>query len=160
VVSPDDAALADPPPWLLDLVQSSRPVPRTVTPQASIPEGARNDTLYRLARSLKVKGLTRSAISAALHAENQARCVPPLPSSEVDVILEHAATQADHPTFVTTAPAQDTEQYGDADGTREVPALCPVLWSRTASSATSPRTVSTRYGSPTCHRPSSSVAGP
>ena len=118
IVSPDDAALADPPPWLLDLVRPTRPSEGTATTQPSqIHEGARNDTLYRLARSLKAKGLSLSAISAALHAENEARCVPPLPLSEVDRIVQHAATQADHPTFVAPAPTHGAEEHGDAEGT-------------------------------------------
>jgi hypothetical protein len=127
VVSPDDVPLADPPEWLLGLIRSPRPVAQTVTPRASIPEGARNDTLYRLARSLKVKGLTTSGISAALHAENQARCVPPLPSSEVDKIVQHAATQADHPTFVPFASTQDTQTHEDPEGTGNVARSLPCI---------------------------------
>jgi hypothetical protein len=116
IVGPDDATLADPPSWLLDLVQAPRPLEETTTPASVIPEGARNETLYRLARSLKAKGLSRPAISAALHAENEARCMPPLPPSEVERIEQHAATQADHPTFVGPGSTPDVDHEGNANG--------------------------------------------
>lgn len=76
------------PQWLLELVRQ----PKTNADQASpatsadgrtIPEGARNDTLFRLASALRAKGLTEPGILAALQAENRARCRPPLPDAEV-----------------------------------------------------------------------------
>src|SRR5262249_44481878 len=116
------------PPWLLNLVRSPRPLAETATTRASaIHEGARNNTLYRLARSLKAKGLSFPAIAAALHAENEARCIPPLPASEVDDIAQHAATQADHPTFVPFAPTQDIEAHEDAAGTESVARSLPSI---------------------------------
>jgi hypothetical protein len=106
IISPTDASLAEPTAWLLDLVRPSHPVERTPSTLPDlIAEGGRNDTLYRLGRSIRAKGLSLPAISAALHAENQTRCVPPLPPSEVDGIAQHAATQPNHSTFVATAPA-------------------------------------------------------
>ncbi len=128
IVGPDDAPLADPPPWLLDLVRSARPMEGVAPMRApQIAEGARNDTLYRLARSLKAKGLSLPAMSAALHAENKARCVPPLPPSEVDSMVQHAATQRDHPTFVAPAPAPDVESNGNSEktgaGARSLPRI-------------------------------------
>jgi hypothetical protein len=118
IVGPEDAELADPPDWLLDLARSTRRSEGTATTHPSqILEGARNETLYRLARSLKAKGLSAAAISAALRAENATRCVPPLPLSEVDSIVQHAAIQPDHVTFVAPAPAADVDRQNHGKGT-------------------------------------------
>lgn len=65
----------------------------------TIPDGQRNTTLYKTARSLKAKGLTSKAITAAIHEENAAKCLPPLPTEEVDRISRHAWTQPDRPEF-------------------------------------------------------------
>jgi len=65
----------------------------------SVTEGARNATLYGLARSLHTKGFSALAIEAALLEENRARCRPPLPEAEVRDLAHHAAQQADRPDF-------------------------------------------------------------
>jgi hypothetical protein len=52
----------------------------------TIPEGQRNDTLTRLAGKLRHDGLGEAAIFAALWAENERRCVPPLDEREVRAI--------------------------------------------------------------------------
>lgn len=54
---------------------------------AIIPEGSRNSTFARLAGSMNRKGLSQTAIAAALHVENQARCDPPMDDEEVDGIV-------------------------------------------------------------------------
>jgi hypothetical protein len=54
-----------------------------------IPEGQRNDTLFRHAISMWHRRMTRAAVEAALLAEN-ARCVPPLDESEVREIARSA----------------------------------------------------------------------
>jgi hypothetical protein len=56
-----------------------------------IPKGRRNETLFRLAASLRAKGLSQAAVLAALLAENSVRCQPPLPEAEVRRIAESAA---------------------------------------------------------------------
>ena len=53
-----------------------------------IPEGKRNDTLFRVACSLQAKGLSDDAILAALSADNRIRCRPPLSDSELKTIVE------------------------------------------------------------------------
>ncbi|WP_337288620.1 DUF3631 domain-containing protein [Candidatus Methylomirabilis sp.] len=64
-----------------------------------IKDGERNTTLYKLARSMKAKGLSSDAILAALRAENQAKCGPPLPDAEIEKIVAHAIAQPDRPGF-------------------------------------------------------------
>jgi hypothetical protein len=66
----------------------------------AIPNGQRQDTLYPLARSLKVRGLSNPAILAALREENRLRCQPPLDEAEVLDTVHHAMTQADRPEFL------------------------------------------------------------
>jgi len=56
-----------------------------------IPEGQRNELLFRKGCSLRANGLGGDAISAALHAENAARCRPLLPDAEVSQIARQAA---------------------------------------------------------------------
>lgn len=59
-------------------------------PPDAVHEGGRNDTLYRLACSLRSKGLGRDAILAALLVENAKRCVPPLDEVEVERLVDSA----------------------------------------------------------------------
>lgn len=52
----------------------------------SIPESSRNNTLTSLAGTMRKRGMSESAISAALQAENIANCKPPLDPAEVSAI--------------------------------------------------------------------------
>jgi putative DNA primase/helicase len=81
---------------------------------ASILEGSRNDSLYRLARSLNAKGLSAPAIEAAVKAENAARCKPPLSDEEVDNIVENVLNQPNRADFGTagTPLAATSQQAG------------------------------------------------
>lgn len=72
--------------------------PRFTVPP-TIREGARNATMYALARSLKAKGLSRGGVEAALEAENIARCEPPLSGDELLKLLTSAWQRADDPSF-------------------------------------------------------------
>jgi len=87
----DDSPIADAPRWLFNLITSRgrSQAPRITVPER-IREGQRNDTLFRLASSLRARGLSETAIREALHAENAAKCDPPLPRDEVDRIAESA----------------------------------------------------------------------
>lgn len=60
------------------------PIPQNIV------EGARNDTLFRLACSLRDKGLNQTAIEAALQAVNTEHCSPPLADDEVAAIAKSA----------------------------------------------------------------------
>jgi len=86
--------LVEPPGWLLRLARE-RSAQRSSTAEGAaeepIHEGERNTTLFRLAASLRARGLSQAAIEAALQAENQVRCQPPLPNDEVERIAESAA---------------------------------------------------------------------
>jgi putative DNA primase/helicase len=56
-----------------------------------IPQGTRNQTLISLAGTMRRRGMGQEAITAALLAENAARCRPPLPEEEVRTIARSAA---------------------------------------------------------------------
>ena len=76
-------------------------VKSTFAAPEKIPEGERNGTLYKLARSLKAKNLSREAIGAALRVENRQKCTPPLLDEEIEQIVESAWTQASRPEFMS-----------------------------------------------------------
>ena len=59
-----------------------------------IPEGQRNTTLARIAGSIRAKGLSETAIEAALNATNLERCQPPLSEEEVRKIATSISTYA------------------------------------------------------------------
>ena len=55
----------------------------------SIPNGGRNDSIYKIGLSLHGKfGLTGNPLEEMLHDVNQSKCIPPLPNSEVSRIAK------------------------------------------------------------------------
>ncbi|MBF7084187.1 bifunctional DNA primase/polymerase [Desulfallas sp. Bu1-1] len=91
-ISFENQPLADPPEWLLNLMDK----PRVAEPPAAhergvITQGERNDTLTSLAGSMRRRGMTYDSILAALLAENRRRCSPPLDDAEVERIARSVA---------------------------------------------------------------------
>ena len=105
--SPSDCDLAPLPEWLYELMVSARAqnqrndekpnarktpeqpnARKTTNPEAvdTVTEGGRNDAMFRLASSLRGKGLTTDEIMAAMAVANENRCVPPLPAKELETI--------------------------------------------------------------------------
>jgi len=66
-------------------------VERQASAESRFMEGGRNDALYKLGGDLAGAKLSRGGIEAALLTENQQRCVPPLPESEVRQIATSAS---------------------------------------------------------------------
>jgi putative DNA primase/helicase len=56
-------------------------------PAGAVAEGSRNNHLASLAGTLQRSGASAEAITAALKAENDAKCVPPLDGSEIKKIV-------------------------------------------------------------------------
>lgn len=54
---------------------------------ATITEGSRNDTLFRLASLLADIGISIDSIETVLYSENQNRCTPPLDEEELQLII-------------------------------------------------------------------------
>jgi len=97
--SPRQLALADLPAAWLELLQkednySGFAAPGAAAGQGLTPyrpivfsEGERNDGLFRLGASLRARGLSDAALSAALQEENCCRCQPPLSEREVAAVV-------------------------------------------------------------------------
>lgn len=62
---------------------------------AAIPEGTRNDVLFRLACSMRAHGATQETIEQAVLSENELRCDPPLPEVEVRQIAKSSVSYPD-----------------------------------------------------------------
>jgi P4 family phage/plasmid primase-like protien len=80
-----------PPQWLARLerkVDRVSAVDTETGPSTVVREGSRNSHLVSIAGSLQRQGLSPQAILAALNAENQANCSPPLGDDEVQRIVD------------------------------------------------------------------------
>jgi hypothetical protein len=104
---PDDVLPADPPEWLVGLAKGGGRAPREssgagttagAAPGAgdvtAIPEGKRNDILFRFGCELRARGLSDDLVLAALHEANAERCDPPLDEGEVRRIAASVARYA------------------------------------------------------------------
>ena len=94
---PDDVEIAPLPQSLVDLLGCG-PAVTVSAPDGNgngrIPEGQRNDTLFRLACSMRRHGADADSILAMLRDQNRKRCNPPLHDSEVAAIAGSAADYA------------------------------------------------------------------
>ena len=116
---PDDLPLADMPAWLRAIFpdkDAPRPAAATTTDgtQTDIPDGKRNTTLASLAGTMRKRGMTQEAITAALLADNAARCKPPLDPA---VVVKIAASVS---RYDPAAPS---------NGTGHAPDLPPITYS-------------------------------
>lgn len=89
--APDTVPVAPAPEWLLNALRPAVPSPeKPEAIPATVREGDRNNTLFRLGCSLRGKGLAPAVIEAALQAANRAHCDPPLAAAEVARIAKSA----------------------------------------------------------------------
>lgn len=93
---PDEVDVAPMPGgWMERLTARPRSVVGVGAPAAEVfGEGQRNDQLFRLARSMRAKGLDLEELEPALQAANARRCVPPLDTQEVRAIARSACSVA------------------------------------------------------------------
>ncbi|MGL5964517.1 MAG: VapE domain-containing protein [Fusobacteriaceae bacterium] len=92
---PDEVEVAPmPPAWLEAIVK--RPKLRVIAGGSgeAIVEGGRNETLFRRAASMRAAGFEEPAILAAILAENETRCSPPLDPAEVKGIVSSVCRYA------------------------------------------------------------------
>ena len=96
----NDLKPAQPPEWLLKLLTEERQATATKARSevksgarigAVIPEGERNETLFRIGCALRGQGYNRAEIEAELMAINLQRCAPPLDVAEVQKIAGSCA---------------------------------------------------------------------
>jgi len=100
----NDVPPAEPPEWLIRLIQNgsgirqektssgskkSGKIPRFKLPD-KIPDGTRNSTLFSYARSLAMKGISKNAAIFEVQEKNRERCTIPLPDSEIESIVNSA----------------------------------------------------------------------
>lgn len=107
------------PNWLVDLAAQDKCSP--IEQPQHFATGQRNDTLTRLAGSMRRRGMSFEAIKAALLAENAERCAPPLPEKEVIAIARSVSGYAPSADIVLSRPACDWDEdiadaYGDPGG--------------------------------------------
>src|SRR5215208_3150622 len=91
IVSPEEAELAEPPGWLMDLLTRERSKGPALPVGARIPLGKRNDALASLAGTMRRRGMGEAEILAALQVANEQRCQPPLEAEEVGKIAGSVA---------------------------------------------------------------------
>lgn len=95
---PDDVPLAQLPMGWLNALTGSHTTPpaQQPIPQArfelpdTIPEGQRNDVLFKLAASMRAGGVQEDAALETLRKVNTERCKPPLPADEVEMVHRSA----------------------------------------------------------------------
>lgn len=112
-----------------------RPVPQPATPltPGSIPEGTRDQTLFKIGCSLRAKGASEAEILAALRVRNQEQCKPPLEDAIVQEKARSAAKYAPGEaakvaTIVNDAPWPEPEGFGQPEPAVEriTPQMLPV----------------------------------
>jgi len=102
---------AEIPSWLLELLREEKQQPQAPMQQApvqageQIPEGTRDDTIYRLACAMRRRGHTEAEILAAMLVTNKQRCRPPLPPEQVQ---RKVASACKHP--ATETPVEQVKQ--------------------------------------------------
>lgn len=95
---PDDIAMVAAPAWLIEKAQAGKMGDGPADPLPDrIVEGGRNDLLTSLAGSLRRRGGSDAAMLAAITAENEARCVPPLLDDELRGIAASVVRYAPAP---------------------------------------------------------------
>ena len=92
---PDEIEFAELPNSWLTLIKGENPSKsangRLQSVDEVIPEGERNDTLFRIASSLRAKGLNFDEIYAAVWQVNINRCKPPLSDDEIKTLVASAS---------------------------------------------------------------------
>jgi hypothetical protein len=116
---PDEIRLAQMPTWLLALVQRRPSAASSLHAEDAIADGTRSSTLTSLAGTMRRRGMTTDAITAALLTENARRCVPPLPEEEVKRIAasvgRYDAPAASSPAMARRTRAGDLVALVDAE---------------------------------------------
>jgi putative DNA primase/helicase len=110
----DDVPVAFAPNWLLEKLrdladscgQSESAPAVSAADRALIPEGCRNGELASLAGTMRKRGMSHEAITAALQAENINRCDPPLGKDEVEAIARSVGRYAPAPAHSTPSTAE------------------------------------------------------
>jgi len=115
IVSPEDADLAEPPGWLIELLERERPKGPAGPVGERIPEGRRNKDLASIGGTMRRRGMGEAEILAALRVANEQRCEPPLEAAEVEKIAASAARYAAQISVNGHGTAQPPRAYNLTD---------------------------------------------
>ncbi len=91
IVSPEDAELADPPRWLIEILERGHPKGSAGPVGERISPGRRNQELTSIAGTMRRRGMGEAEILAAIQVANEQRCQPPLEAEEVEKIAASVA---------------------------------------------------------------------
>src|SRR5215207_9290983 len=91
IVPPEEAKLAEPPEWLMNILERERPKGAAPRVGERIRPGKRNETLTSIAGTMRRRGMGEAEILAALEVTNAQRCEPPLEAAEVEKIAASVA---------------------------------------------------------------------
>src|SRR5262249_25337843 len=114
--TPGDIPIAPLPTWLLAVLEEAytQKVSTWVGDGSRegqpIPEGERNEALFKLGCSLRGQGRSEEEIVATLVATNDQRCIPPLPPEEVQRIARSTTRYPAGP----RAPGEPYTDLGNA----------------------------------------------
>jgi len=122
--------LAEPPPWIMSaLIDNSGVLSQAATDANEIPPGQRNDTLTRLAGTMRRVGMSEAEILAAITTVNQDRCDPPLGKREVARIAANVSRYEPDQVSVAVIEdhwGQDNDEAEDFEPVTEDPGAIPV----------------------------------
>jgi replicative DNA helicase len=109
VVRPSQVELAEMPEWMIEKLQERGEIKETIQ-SGGVIDGERNNSLTKLAGSMRRKGHSEDGIFAALQIYNREKCVPPLTDGEVLLIAKSVSRyepQDEIKIIKATAPAYD-----------------------------------------------------
>jgi hypothetical protein len=87
-----------------DFLPRETPASKASLSEGTIPQGMRNDWLFRLGRSLRARQLPANTIVGTLETLNATRCRPPLPGEELKYLLHQVFTLPHRPDFHPPRP--------------------------------------------------------
>jgi hypothetical protein len=96
-LAPDEAGIADLPQWGIDLmpVAEENPVEKSpAQPIEDVPEGRRNDTLFKQCARWRAADVPENELRAAAKTWNAEHCKPPLDAREVETCVRSALRYA------------------------------------------------------------------
>jgi hypothetical protein len=107
----ETTSVADAPQWIIDMIQEGRGQEAQAVPEI-ISEGSRNALLTSLGGTMRRRGFAAVAIEAALLAENNLRCNPPLAIREVRIIANSVSKYAsDDPALAKISTEVTKEEW-------------------------------------------------
>lgn len=119
LVAPEQIPLAEAPEWFRDrlIIKSKTAAPdfNDEPTDEMIPQGERNERLFKIGASLRAKGLSTEEIRLVLMERNARQCDPPLSSDEVMLIASSIAQRYERGDF--GSKARIAKQVEDKIGT-------------------------------------------